>query len=147
MWGYAWGGGAQEQCGTVGDWSEGRGERQGIGWDMLGPTQQSTFASVRGQWMGLGAQAENNRGEHLRAGDWRTRQQALIGRRSVMAMKHRLRSVARATDLGAKREGRGRCDLQHGRGRNVEWARGPRPGALPRPVVSAPAVGVAPWQW
>ena len=64
-----------------------------------------------------------------------------------MAMKHRLRSVARATDLGAKREGRGRCDLKHGRGRDVEWARGPSPGALPRPPVAAPVVGIAPWQW
>ena len=95
------GGGAQEQRGTVGARNEGRVERQGIGWDMLGPPQQSTFASVRGQWMGMGAQARNNRGEHLRAGHGPTRPQVLLGRKSVKAIAHRLGSVARATGPGA----------------------------------------------
>ena len=96
------GGGAQERRGAVGARNEGRVERQGIGWNMIGPAQQSTFASVRGQWMGLGARAGNNLGEHLRAGHGRTRRQVLLGRRSVMAITHRLGSVAGATGLGAK---------------------------------------------
>ena len=95
------GGGAQEQRGTVGARNEGRVERQGIGWNMIGPTQQSTFASVRGQWMGMGAQAENNRGEHLRAGHGGTRRQVLLGSRSVVAITHRFGRVSRATGPGA----------------------------------------------
>ena len=95
------GGGAQEQRGTVGARNEGRVERQGIGWDMLGPPQQSTFASARGQWIGVGARAGNNRGEHLRAGHGPTRPQVLLGRKSVKAIAHRLGIVARATGPGA----------------------------------------------
>ena len=49
--------------------------------------------------------------------------------------------------LGLIERGKADVDYNVADGLSLEWARGPRPGALPRPVVSAPVVGVAPWQW